>query len=141
MNPVISSNGDKILYIEISEKGAKNQLIIKDLDSEKKKIVLNQDKNIYDHDWIDNDQAILYTTSQGPIMHIYRLDLATGVSQKFSKQSFFSVSAQGNSVAAGRYYHDINLWMSKVGDAPDKFETIVASNRQEFYGGTVTQQN
>lgn len=133
-NPVFSSDGIQIAFLQSYPNGTQKCLSVYSMESGTTNILKKLERSVYDHDWTDLDQTLLFTSRDGFGSFIHKLDLSNGDESIISNQNFSQLSVQGDRILASNYGSDHNLWMRSLIGSHEDSRSVVNSGRHEFMG-------
>lgn len=133
-NPVFSSDGDRIAFLQSHPNGVQKSLSVYSMESGTVNTLKKIEKQVYDHDWTDQDQSLLFTSRDDFGFFIHQLNLTTGGESLISNQNFYQLSVHGGKILACNYGSDNNLWMKSLNIHVDGYKPIVNSSRHEVLG-------
>ncbi len=131
-NPVFSSDGNRIAFLQSYPNGAQKSLSAYSLESGTVNTLREIGKQVYDHDWTDQDRGLLFTSRDHFGSFIHKLNLSTGDESLISNQNFSQLSVHGDKILASNYGSDSNLWMTSLNTSDAKSKPIVNSSRHEL---------
>ncbi len=132
-NPVFSSDGKRIAFLQSHPNFTQKSLSVYSMNSGRVQALKAIGKQVYDHDWTDGDEGLLFTSNNDFGSFIHKLDLSTGDESIISNHGFSQVSVHSDKILACNYGCDNNLWMRSLieEEAP---KLIANSSRHELLG-------
>ncbi|MEM7297238.1 MAG: winged helix-turn-helix domain-containing protein [Bacteroidota bacterium] len=132
-NPVFSSDGSRIAFLQSHPNYSQKSLSVYSMESGAVSALKEIDKQVYDHDWTDQDNGLLFISSDDFGSYIHKLNLSTGDESLISNHNFSQLSAHSNRILACNFGSDNNLWAQSL-NANRESKVIANSSRHELLG-------
>lgn len=133
-NPVFSTDGSRIAFLQSHSNYTQKSLSVYSMESGTIQILKEIGKQVYDHDWTDGDEGLIFTSNHDIGSFIHKLDLSTGEESLMSNHSFSQVSVHSDKILACNYGCDNNLWMRSLNGIEQAPRLIANSSRHEVLG-------
>lgn len=133
-NPVFSSDGNRIAFLQSHPNYTQKSLSVYSMESGRVQTLKTIGKQVFDHDWTDGDDGLIFTSNDHFGTFIHKLNLSTGTESIISNHSFSQVSVHSDKILACNYGCDNNLWMKSLNAEEKAPELIANSSRHELLG-------
>ncbi len=133
-NPVFSSDGNQVAFLQSHPNYSQRNLSVYSMQSGSVNTLRTLSSRVYDHDWTDDDESLLFTSRDDFGSYIHKLHLATGKESIVSYRDFYQISVYDDKILACNYGSDHNLFMRSLDPEAEAPKPIVNSSRQEWLG-------